>query len=64
MNNNPILKSYIIVFEQTNKTKKMCILSLDVVENIHIKTNEGVQSLSLLFNVQGISSPLPKNFFS
>jgi hypothetical protein len=73
INTNSLFKSYFIVFEQKNKTNNMCILSLDVVKNIlenysthegfqSLHMNEKIQSLSLLFIIQGISSP-PKNFF-
>jgi hypothetical protein len=75
INTNPLFKSYLIVFEQTNKTNIMCLLSLNVVKNIlenysthegfqSMHMNEKIQSLSLLFNIQGISSsPQKKDFF-
>jgi hypothetical protein len=71
MNTNPLFKSYFTIFEQTNKTNSMCILSSKFVNNIfqNHNTHEGLQSmhideyfqsLSLLFNMQGISSKPPK----
>jgi hypothetical protein len=74
INFNPLFKSYLIVFEHTNKTNIMCILSSYVVKNIlenhsthgnfqSMHINEKIQSLSLLFIIQGISSPPPKKDF-
>ncbi len=75
MNTNPLFKSYFTIFEQTNKTNNMCILSFEIVNNIFENHNthegfqsmhidENFQSLSLLFNMQGISSTPPtRDFF-
>jgi hypothetical protein len=74
INTNPLFKSYLTIFEQTNKTNIMCILSSYVVKNIlenhsthkdfqSVHINEKIQSLSLLFIIQGISSPPPKKDF-
>ncbi len=75
MNLQSLFKSHFITFEQTNKTNNINILSLDVIKNIlenHRYThesfqsmfiNEEIKSLSVLFNMQGISSPpLGKDF--
>ncbi len=65
VNTNPLFKSYFTIFEQTNMTNSMCILSSKVFynkfqnHNIHesfqsMHIDENYQILSLLFNMQGI----------
>ncbi len=44
MNTNPLFKLYFTIFEQTNKTNSMCILSSKIVNNIfqNHNTHEGL----------------------
>jgi hypothetical protein len=74
MNTNFLFKSYFTIFDQTNKTNSMCILSFEVFNkkiqnhNIHESfqsrhIDENYQSLSFLCNMQGISSTTPKKDF-
>jgi hypothetical protein len=71
MYTNPLIKSYFTIVQQTNNTNSMCILSFEVVNNILQNHNthesfqsmdigENCQNLSMLFNMQGISSTPPK----
>jgi len=58
MKSSPWYKQYIIIFEQYNEFNSMCILSLDIVDEIikkHNFFNNGFESMHVIDEIQNLS---------